>query len=392
MRPSDLTPSSLAVLKAIRRQGPISRSELPAITGLSGATITQLTADLLERDLILEQRQASTRPGRPRIDLSVNADTAIVIGVSIADDTMSVGFVDLMGNHLFARDLPWLSPESLTEMADRMADNLAEAIAASPFARDDISQIVVALPALVDSVKGEVHFMATFAAGPTPFAHIIADRLGIAVIIENDMLRMARGEHWFGRAKDLASFTMIYVGHAIGGARYADGLPVAGTNGFNSELGHIKTAYGLDARPCFCGGRGCVSAYGALFGILQHSPPLKRSDLMAVGDIDAQFETVLDRAQAGNVPAQRLLTEAGSHLGAMIANHITSTDPGNVLVLFAHGGLMEYALDPMHAAIREHCFPGVLPRTNVIVDVTNDEWKWQGIAALALERTYLSRA
>jgi predicted NBD/HSP70 family sugar kinase len=391
MQIAELTPSSLAVLKAIRRDGPISRSELPAMTGLSGATITQLTADLIERGLILEQRLPSTGPGRPRTNLVVNADNAIVIGASIGDRVMSTGFVDLMGKHLFARDLPWPNPETLPAMAHCMADNLAQAIAASPFAPQDISQIVIALPALVDSVKGEVHFMATFAAGPTPFAQIIADRLGIAVIIENDMIRMARSEHWFGRAKDLASFTLIYVGHAIGGARYVGGLPVAGVNGLNTELGHVKTAYGPDARPCYCGGRGCVSAYGAVFGILQPEPPFDLSDLAHVGHMDAQFEALLNRAGAGDARAQRALTEAGTHLGAMIANHITSTDPGSVVVLFAHGGLMEYAAAPMHAAIREHSFPGFLPGTQVVVAVTNEEWKWQGIAALALERTYLAR-
>jgi predicted NBD/HSP70 family sugar kinase len=388
MQIAELSTSSLAVLKVIRRSGPISRSELPVITGLSPATITLLTADLMERGLILEQRLPSNGPGRPRTNLMVNADRAIVIGASLAEDVFSTGFVDLMGKHLFACDIPWISPANLTDMADRMAENLTEAIAASPFSPRDISQIVIALPALVDSVTGEVHFMASFAAGPTPFASVIADRLKIAVVIENDMIRMARGEHWFGQAKDLASFTMIYVGNSVGAARYADGLPLGGSSGLNGQLGHVKIVHGADARPCYCGGRGCVGAYCAIFGILRQQPPFEPGNMV---DLDARFEALLGRARSGDAPARQSLAEAGSYLGVVIANHITSNDPRNVVVLFAHGGLMEYALEPMHTAIREHCFPGFLPRTHVVAAVTNDEWKWQGIAALALERTYLPR-
>jgi predicted NBD/HSP70 family sugar kinase len=124
---------------------------------------------------------------------------------------------------------------------------------------------------------------------------------------------------------------------------------------------------------------------------LQTEAPLELGDLAQAGEIDGQFAALLSRAEAGDAPARRTLTEAGTHLGAMIANHITSTDPGSVVVLFADGGLMEYAAEPMYAAIREHSFPGFLPGTQVIAAVTNDEWKWQGIAALALERTYLAR-
>jgi hypothetical protein len=61
-------------------------------------------------------------------------------------------------------------------------------------------------------------------------------------------------------------------------------------------------------------------------------------------------------------------------LGMTIANHITSNDPRNILVLFAHGAMMEHVSDAMHAAIRTHCLPGFLPRTNVIAAVTKDEW------------------
>ena len=56
MRISDQAYNRHKVLKTVRGHGPISRIELTGLTGLSGATITEVTADLLQRGLIREER------------------------------------------------------------------------------------------------------------------------------------------------------------------------------------------------------------------------------------------------------------------------------------------------------------------------------------------------
>lgn len=53
-RTTEQNVSLLAVLKAVRRHGPVSRSELPALTGLAAGTITKMTADLVARRIVRE--------------------------------------------------------------------------------------------------------------------------------------------------------------------------------------------------------------------------------------------------------------------------------------------------------------------------------------------------
>ena len=103
MRINDQTLNRLAVLKAIRQHGPIARSDLPRLTELSAGTITQLTAELLRRGLILERKDSTKRNGRPRTFLEIARNGAVVVGASIeGQGLLTTAFVDLMGNLLFA--------------------------------------------------------------------------------------------------------------------------------------------------------------------------------------------------------------------------------------------------------------------------------------------------
>ena len=391
MRIPDHALNRLSLLKAIRRSGPVARSELTGLTELSSGSITQLTGDLLRRGLIIERKEATKRTGRPRSFLEINAGGAVVVGASLAGvGKLDVAFIDLMGNRLHATEMRLGVHTSLSTMASALAEKLAETITESPFAAGDISRIGIALPALVDRTKGEVHYMTTFAPDePVPFAGPISARLGLPVTIENDISCMARAEHWFGRARDLETFTLIHVGFAIGSAQYADGLPRAGANGLNAELGHVKSVVGAAARPCFCGGHGCLTAYASMYGMLEAASELSGTPFPPTGSLSERFEQFIDRADAGDVAVQDALRQAGAYLGLALANLVNATDPGNILISFTSSRFMAAVAEPMHQALRAHAMPGMLAGTKIDMLIAEADWRWRGTAALALEQTYL---
>jgi predicted NBD/HSP70 family sugar kinase len=363
---------------------------LPVLTGLSGGTITQLTKDLVRRGLVVESREGSSRPGRPRTHLEVNAQGAILIGASLReDDTLATAFVNLAGAKVFSKDLKIRSPASLAGLADEIAVALQGAIEDYPFDRSLITRIGIAMPAVIDSVRGIVHFMATLPAGPFPFANAIAKRLKLPVTIENDMVCMARAQHWFGPAQALDTFTLIHVGFTLGSAQYKDGLPNSGANGFNQELGHTKSAFDKAKYPCFCGGQGCLTTYCSEFGILTQAGLLKSSPFPSVQTIVAKFRRLLDRADAGDKRALALFDAAGFQLGLVVANHLNADDPGNVLILMHERRFLKLVARSFHPALRENTLPGLLPNTTIRFGLADKHWRWKGTAALALEKAYL---
>lgn len=392
MRTTDYALNRLRVLKAIRRHGPIARTDLPGQTGLSSGSITQLTAEFLRLGLIVERKDTTSRRGRPRTHLEIDSANAVVVGASLSGaGRLGASFVDLLGNRLHSVEVRLGPQPSLIAMAMAIAGALHTAILQGSSAQKPVRRVGIAMPALVDSENGNVHFMTTFPpAGPVPFASIIANQLGLPVTIENDVSCMARSEHWFGRAQDLATFTLIHLGFAIGSAEYVDGSPKYGANGLNPEFGHVKSVTGSDRRPCLCGGFGCLATYASIYGILQATGDLHDAPFPPTRSLEQRFEHFLARARAGDASALTALEQAGTHLGTALGNYINASAPGTVLLSFATPDFYPAIAEPMQRALTQSAIPGALPVTKIEILVDQNDWRWQGTAALALEQTYLA--
>jgi predicted NBD/HSP70 family sugar kinase len=390
MRVSDQTLNRLKVLKAIRRHGPISRSELPRITRLSGGTITQLTSDLVQRKLVRETKTAERRTGRPRTHLEIDAGAGIVIGASLGGvGVLAARFVDLLGQPLFDYDARVKPARTLDAFMANVGAAINEAIERSPYSLAELTRVGLALPGLVDSERGTLHFMTTFPTGRVPAAQMVTDRVGLPVTVENGLASIARGIHWFGPGEHLDTFTLIEVGYAVATAEYADGLPKSGSNGLNSEIGHTKAVFGENARPCFCGGKGCLSAYTSIFGLLEQAGLLEGTSFPALALMDPLFESLLDRGEAGDAPVNKLLDDAADHLAVAVSNYLTATDPGTVLISMPTTRFADRIEDRFRKVLKENTFPGVLDASEVRFILADGNWRQSGTAALALEQTYL---
>jgi predicted NBD/HSP70 family sugar kinase len=390
MRISDQAYNRHKVLKTVRGDGPISRTELTGRTGLSGATITEVIGDLLRRGLVREERAGSGARGRPRIKVSIDPAGGLVIGAELRpDNALHTHFVDLAGSSHFSCKAQLGAPRTLAAFAARIADLLLEGISASPFEAGQISRIAIALPALIDSDTGVVHWMTTFNDGPYPFAAAISRRLGIPVTIENGSTGLARAEHWFGSAKSIDHFSLFHVDLWVDAAQYADGLPRMGGNGFNSEFGHVKVDTGADARRCLCGARGCVASYSSIYGILLGSGAFADFDVRTMPSFSRLFADLAERALRGESDAVKLFAAAAHHLGVVISDHINVFDPKDVFVLISDHRLLELVRPGLERSIRKNVFGPLLERTRIRIDFPTEDWRWKGAAAHALEQTYL---
>lgn len=391
MRISDQTLNRLNVLKAIQRHAPLSRSDLAILTGLSAGTVTQVTGDLVRRGLITEAKdEARRRTGRPRTNIEIVADAAVVIGVSFSGRALlHASFVDLTGNQIVAIDEPIVHTDSLADFAGEIARALEVAIAASPVPASAINRVGMAIPAIVDSNRGVVHFLATFASSPVPFADIIGERLGLKVTIENDMSCMARGEHWLGRVQEIDDFTLFHLGIAIGSAEYANGLPKLGANGFNGEFGHTKIAAGTEAPQCICGAQGCLGTIASIWGMTHAAGLISEVNAEAILNIGKTFQYFLDRVEAGDEKALAAIDAAAMQMGLAVSNHINSSDPGCVLILISNRRFMKMVSEKILLSIKKNTLENIFSRTKIIVDVENEDWRAKGAAALALEKLYL---
>lgn len=382
----------LRVMKVILREGPVARSDLPELTGLSAGLISQQTAQLVAQGLVRESRSAGTR-GRPRMLLEIAADGGIVVGVSLSGmNTVKCAFVDFAAQRLFECETPLGPKETLAGLAATLARAIQDAIAQSPFDPEQISRVGIAMPALVDSARGEVHFNTTFPVEPTPFAAPISAILGLPVTIENPLDSFARAEHWFGRARHLQNFSLIRVSPSIDCAEFEDGVPKYGPNGLSSSFGHTKVATGAAARPCFCTGFGCLTAHASPYGLLEASDRLADLPFPPIGGFEQRFNSFLDEVEDGKAQPREAVLEAGQQLGLGLANYINCVNPSHVLVTIDNARFAALIEQPFQESLAHNVMPGVLGVTKVEFISPDPDWWWKGTTALALEQIHLQGA
>ena len=86
-----------AVLKVIRDNGSLSRAEIAKLTGLTPASVTNITKILIEDKILVEGKIGESSGGRPPIILELNPNARYVIGVCIG-----VGIIEVVITNLSA--------------------------------------------------------------------------------------------------------------------------------------------------------------------------------------------------------------------------------------------------------------------------------------------------
>src|SRR5882762_9815040 len=109
--------------------GPLSRHELSQLTGLSAATVSNVTGELVEDRLIIEAGLVESDGGRPRVLLRVDPEFGHVIGIDVGETGVKVELFDLAMNRLATVEhpLPSVRPDPAAVVA-QIATCLREVI------------------------------------------------------------------------------------------------------------------------------------------------------------------------------------------------------------------------------------------------------------------------
>jgi len=84
-----------ALLSKLFFDGPLSRHELSSLTGLSAATVSNVTGELIEERLIVEAGLIDSDGGRPRVLLRVDPHYGHVVGIDVGETGVKVELFDL---------------------------------------------------------------------------------------------------------------------------------------------------------------------------------------------------------------------------------------------------------------------------------------------------------
>lgn len=238
------------VLETIRLHGPISRAQVARRTELTPQTISNITAQLIERNLVLETGRKQGSRGSPSTQLEFNAEGAFAVGLDLDRDHLTGVLVNLNGmvQGRFYQKLDFPAPAEALKLMTTVAEQL---IADQGLEHSRVWGVGVGLPGPIRISGGRViDQIVNPGSFPgwenVPVVDELAKRLKLPIFLDNNATAAAIGEIFYGAGQGVESFVYVFLGVGLGGGIVLNGRPFHGFQGNTGEFGFIpvRTAAG----------------------------------------------------------------------------------------------------------------------------------------------------
>ncbi len=307
----------LKVLKYIRRNPDVARRLIARETGLSMASLTNITSYLLDAGLLVENgTEKAERVGRKGTLLRFRADTFGMICILLNIDSVNISYTDLEGEIItrIRVNVSELQPNKVVELVRK---NVASLV--SEYGRQKILGIGVAVTGMV---LEDSRFVASASLKWKEFdlKAILEKETGIPVFVENVSLLKAVWYFCCGRWIEKNNMLLIDLENGIGASQFYHGEINRAMLG---EIGH--TTVEKDGELCFCGNRGCLET------MCSEQRIIKLFEEQG-GESGASLEYISRRFNEGDRAARTAVEECGRYLGIGLANLVNLCKPMAIVI------------------------------------------------------------
>ncbi len=302
-----------------------------------------------------------------------------VVGIDLGATKIALGLIDPHNRVVAQRRVPTAPHEGPVAAVERIAAAVAELQAGLP-AGVRLAGVGICSPGPLDHITGMLLDPPNLTGWVNvPLRQMLADRLGLPVVLEHDAKAAALGEYRFGAGRGVRDMVYIVVGTGIGSAIILDGHLHRGQHNAAGEVGHITIRSAGD--PCSCGNTGCVESFAA-------GPAITRAYrrlLAARGADDPSITaaTVVARAREGDADALAVLADAGEALGTAVATLAMILDIELYVVGSSVAKAGDLLLEPARRAVIHHAHCSVAERVRIVRSALEDEGPLLGCAWLA---------
>ncbi|MGA5899212.1 ROK family protein [Streptomyces venetus] len=319
------------ILGLLRQFGPLTRSELGELSGLSRTTLYEVVSRLVDSGQVIAAVPDSIprRRGRPAEKLVLNPDVGRVLGIDFGRRAVRVVAVardydDLRRDHLERHDLErhGLGHDAISTASEghsptagwpdriAIARRLAGTLTGGRLRLDALNGVGVAVtgPATDSPAAVDQRVMAV----------MMGRSFGTRVRFDNAARLAALAETVWGAAQGQRDVLYLGLSDPVGGALVSGGVLHRGAHGRSGEFGHITAEPG--GAQCPCGGQGCLQTVASTTAVLNaYRPGADLPDLVAA-------------LGSGDPAAHAVLRRAGTHAGRVLAGLVNALEPGMVVV------------------------------------------------------------
>ncbi|MFJ7963631.1 ROK family protein [Streptomyces sp. NPDC096324] len=343
--------SASVILRSVLEHGPVARSTISRLTGLSPASVTDYCARFTERGLIREAAAPlrSGGVGRPHLPVDLDRSRFVVCGVHVAVPYTTVALLDLRGRVLTEKRLRHERTEPGQVLANA-ADAITALLAGVP-GRTALG-VGVAAGGWVDAESGTIVEHPLLGWHDVAVRETIGARTGLPVHVDGHARALVNGERLFGRARGSRSVLHLFAGNVVDAAFATHDQVHHGPRSQAGAIAHLPLTGGSER--CDCGRTGCLQAE------LSERTLCRRARELGVTDGSNPMH-VVSAAAAGDPLAVGLLTERSRMVGRAAGLLLDVLNPETVVVTEIGAIHREDCLDALREAVGPERASAVVP-------------------------------
>lgn len=228
-----------AALDLLLQHGPLSRTRIGKLTGLSKPTASQLLARLEAAGLVVATGTSEGRPGPNAQLYTVNARAAHVAGLDVNAQRIVAAVADVTGETVgeFELRTPGRRADSVVRQVTEALDG---AVKDAGLTRSDVHRVVIGTPGAFDPGTGRLRYASHL---PGWHSSTLLDELAaflpMPVEYENDVNLVAVAEQRLGAARGNEDFVLLWNEEGLGAALVINGRLHRGFTGGAGEVGFL---------------------------------------------------------------------------------------------------------------------------------------------------------
>lgn len=276
------------------------------------------------------------------------------IGLDLGGTKLATGVVAGEPEAIWSNQVPSRGYSQL-DVVDLLVTEINQAHKARPGA----VAAGIGVPATVDFNRGHVVSTVNLDMDDLPLRDLVAEKVGLPVVVDNDANLAMLGEALYGAAKGSSNALLLTIGTGVGGGVWLNDRLYRGSTGAGAELGHIVVE--IDGHPCQgnCPGRGCVEAMASGTAIGRHGReaagkyPDSALGKLAADGIEIEGQHVTAAVKEGDEAAIEVVNLTSHYLGSALVSLVNIFQPEVIVIGGGAIALGEHLLEPVRKEIRE---------------------------------------
>lgn len=350
---NDKERKNLLFLDIIRKNGPISRTDIANLTGFNIVTVSNHINHYIEKGVAFEKELDVSTGGRKPVLVSLHSDIAYVAAVGVNPESV-VGVIVNFECRVIDEVRRERTPKNNGKTVDEILAVTRELFEKTKVERKKIAAIGIGLPGVIDEKNRTIRWPGTLGTEDFFLASDVKGRFEsefkIPVLIENDANLSALAERFLGLGREIRH--LVYMFSGVGMGILVDGEIYRGASGVAGEIGVMSEKLGekeaADEKFVCSLGR-----WDRDLGMIHKFQERSKKTKDAAKKNDMTLGDFIKLVKAGDPVAQEVAKECGELLGRKIAFVLNLLNPEIVII---GGGIEECGsvlLDAVKAAVKE---------------------------------------